>query len=90
MDQVKLTAQELAAKLAQAQAELNALKQQQKAFGKPIRFKVSSKGGISVYGLNSRFPVTLYSNQWERLIKEVDSLKKFMEDNKSSLSVKAE
>jgi hypothetical protein len=54
---------------------------------KGISFKVSEKGGVSVYGLG-RFPVTLYQEQWLRLFSEVDSLKTFIEENKSKLKVK--
>lgn len=54
---------------------------------KGISFKVSEKGGVSVYGLG-RFPVTLYQEQWTRLFGEVDSLKIFIEENKGSLKAK--
>ena len=36
--------------------------------GSSLHCKVSEKGGVSVYGLNARFPVTLYVEQWERLL----------------------
>ncbi len=54
---------------------------------KGISFKVSEKGGVSVYGLG-RFPVTLYQEQWTRLFSEIDNLKTFIEDNKSKLKSK--
>ena len=54
---------------------------------KGISFKVSEKGGVSVYGLG-RFPVTLYQEQWLRLFSEIDNLKTFIEENKSKLKVK--
>jgi hypothetical protein len=54
---------------------------------KGISFKVSEKGGVSVYGLG-RFPVTLYQEQWMRLFSEVESLKTFIEENKAALKVK--
>jgi hypothetical protein len=54
---------------------------------KGISFKVSEKGGVSVYGLG-RFPVTLYHEQWTRLFSEIDNLKTFIEDNKSKLKSK--
>ena len=47
---------------------------------KPIGFKVSEKGALSVYGLG-RFPVTLYKGQWERLIQAMPSLQIFMANN---------
>jgi hypothetical protein len=52
-----------------------------------LEFKVSEKGGVSVYGLG-RFPVTLYYEQWERLLGAVDALRAFLEENKSKLKLK--
>jgi hypothetical protein len=50
-------------------------------------FKVSEKGGVSVYGLG-RFPVTLYYEQWQRLLGAADDLKTFLEANKDKLKLK--
>ncbi len=52
-----------------------------------LQFKVSEKGAVSVYGLG-RFPVTLYYEQWIRLLGQSDDLKEFLEANKSSLKLK--
>jgi hypothetical protein len=52
-----------------------------------IEFRVSEKGGVSVYGLG-RFPVTLYYEQWTRLLDVVPDLKAFIEENKSKLKLK--
>ena len=52
-----------------------------------LEFKVSEKGGVSVYGLG-RFPVTLYYEQWQRLLGTSDELKKFLEENKDRLKLK--
>ncbi len=52
-----------------------------------IEFRVSEKGGVSVYGLG-RFPVTLYYEQWTRLLDSVPDLKAFIEENKSKLKLK--
>jgi hypothetical protein len=52
-----------------------------------MEFRVSEKGGVSVYGLG-RFPVTLYYEQWTRLLGATEDLKKFLEDNKSKLKLK--
>jgi hypothetical protein len=52
-----------------------------------MEFKVSEKGGVSVYGLG-RFPVTLYYEQWTRLLDSVDALRTFLEENKSKLKLK--
>ena len=52
-----------------------------------IYFKVSPKGGVSVYGLG-RFPVTLYSTQWEQVFSAVPALKAFIADHADELSTK--
>jgi hypothetical protein len=52
-----------------------------------IDFKVSEKGAVSVYGMG-RFPVTLYYEQWVRLLERADDLKAFMEENKNRLKLK--
>ena len=49
--------------------------------------KVSEKGGLSVYGLQ-RMPVTLYVEQWTRLLEFVPTLKQFMADNDDKLKRK--
>lgn len=54
-----------------------------------IEFKVSEKGGVSVYGLG-RFPVTLYYEQWTRLLEAADNLRQFLEENKSKLKLKGQ
>jgi hypothetical protein len=52
-----------------------------------ISLKVSGKGALSVYGLG-RFPVTLYKEQWQRLLAEADSIKAFLKDNDAQLKTK--
>jgi hypothetical protein len=54
-----------------------------------MEFKVSEKGGVSVYGLG-RFPVTLYYEQWTRLLDAADKLRQFLEENKSKLKLKGQ
>jgi len=54
-----------------------------------LEFKVSEKGGVSVYGLG-RFPVTLYYEQWIRLLGSAEGLRQFLEENKGSLKLKSE
>lgn len=49
--------------------------------------KVSEKGAVSVYGLQ-RMPVTLYVEQWERLLDFADDVRNFLKDNASSLKRK--
>ena len=62
-------------------------KKGRKGFG--INFKVSAKGAVSVYGLG-RFPVTLYREQWLRLLEKTDDLKKFMDEHADDLKSKGE
>ena len=52
-----------------------------------VEFKVSEKGGVSVYGLG-RFPVTLYYEQWIRLLDHAEPIRQFLEENKSRLKLK--
>jgi hypothetical protein len=52
-----------------------------------LEFRVGEKGGVSVYGLG-RFPVTLYYEQWMRLLGASDELKNFLEENKDKLKLK--
>jgi hypothetical protein len=52
-----------------------------------LQFKVSEKGAVSVYGLG-RFPVTLYYEQWTRLLAQADELKQFLDANKNKLKLK--
>ena len=47
-----------------------------------LEFKVGEKGGVSVYGLG-RFPVTLYYEQWIRLLDNAGELREFLEVNKA-------
>lgn len=55
---------------------------------KRLSMKVSEKGALSVYGLG-RFPVTLYSGQWERLFTAVPDMQAFMKQNQALLTTKA-
>jgi hypothetical protein len=52
-----------------------------------LRFKISEKGAVSVYGLG-RFPATLYYEQWVRLLESAENLCKFLEANKASLKLR--
>ena len=54
-----------------------------------LEFRVGEKGGVSVYGLG-RFPVTLYYEQWIRLLDSADKLREFLEENKAKLKLKAQ
>jgi hypothetical protein len=67
-------------------AQLDALKAKEARSG-TMSFKVSDKGGVSVYGLG-RFPVTLYFEQWIKLLDRAEDLRDFLEENKSKLKLK--
>jgi hypothetical protein len=54
-----------------------------------VSLKVSEKGGVSVYGLG-RFPVTLYKEQWTRLLDMAEDIRAFIKDNESKLKAKGE
>jgi len=58
-----------------------------KGSSRGISLKVSEKGGLSVYGLG-RFPVTLYKEQWKKLLDMSDDIRKFMADNDAQLKTK--
>lgn len=69
-------------------AQIEELKQ--KAEGRKrgaLEFRVGEKGGVSVYGLG-RFPVTLYYEQWVRLLNMAKDLREFLEENKHKLKLK--
>ena len=74
-------------------AELERLRQENAALKaqkpKPGQFsmKVSEKGGVSVYGLG-RFPVTLYKEQWLRLLDLAEEIRTFIQENEGSLKTK--
>jgi hypothetical protein len=75
-------------RLARLEAENKTLREQidQRKPGQ-LRLKVSEKGGISVYGLG-RFPVTLYKEQWIRLLDHAEEIKSFLKENEHLLKVK--
>jgi hypothetical protein len=54
-----------------------------------VSLKVSEKGGVSVYGLG-RFPVTLYKEQWTRLLDMAEDIRTFIKDNDSKLKAKGD
>jgi len=67
-------------------AENAKLKQQAVKAG-TLSFRVSEKGAVSVYGLG-RFPVTLYQEQLDKLLGQIDELRRFIETNRGSLKKK--
>ena len=74
-------------KLARLEAENQALKKQVDRKPGELRLKVSEKGGLSIYGLG-RFPVTLYKEQWNRLLDHADEIREFLKANDSQLKAK--
>jgi hypothetical protein len=72
-------------------AELERLRQENAALKKGAasntRIKVSEKGGVSVYGMG-RFPVTLYKEQWLRLLDMADEIRAFIDANEARLKSK--
>ena len=78
---------ELLARIAELEIQVTKAKAKAKA-SKPFTLKVSPKGAISVYGLGSRFPVTLYRTQMEKLLSEAELIKSFIEDHAEELATK--
>ena len=73
------------------QAEIERLRAENESLKKPARgqmsLKVSEKGALSVYGLG-RFPVTLYREQWEKLLNMSDDIRSFIQAHDSELKKK--
>ena len=73
-------------------AELERLKAENerlKARGRSAGLKVSEKGGVSVYGLG-RLPVTLYKEQWAKLLGMADEIRAFIKEHEAELKTKPE
>jgi hypothetical protein len=78
--------EDLKAELARLTAENERLKSQP---GRSVSLKVSEKGGVSVYGLG-RFPVTLYKEQWTKLLATTDEIRAFIKEHDAELKAKPE
>lgn len=76
--------EDLRAELERLRAENQALKQ---TSAKGISLKVSEKGGLSVYGLG-RFPITLYKEQWTKLLDMADEIRAFLKANDAQLKTR--
>ena len=76
-----------------ATAELERLRAEnarlKKTASRGISMKVSEKGGVSVYGLG-RFPVTLYKEQWTKLLAMTDEIRAFLKEHDAELKTKPE
>jgi hypothetical protein len=81
-----MTDEDMKAELERLRAENEQLKTRT---SRSISLKVSEKGGVSVYGLG-RFPVTLYKEQWTRLLDMAADLRAFIKENESRLKTKAD
>lgn len=68
---------ELQAELA---AALEAVKMLKAEIGRPLTLKKTEKGGVSIYGLQ-RFPVTLYPNQWKKVLDSRATILAFIDQN---------
>lgn len=72
-------------------AELERLRREnetlKKGASQGIRMKVSEKGALSVYGMG-RFPVTLYKEQWLKLLNMSDDIRGFITENEARLKAK--
>ena len=75
---------ELHAELERLRAENERLKDRQSG---RVALKVSAKGGVSVYGLG-RFPVTLYKEQWLKLLGLADDIRAFIAEHETELKTK--
>lgn len=72
------------------QAELERLRAENESLKRPrgqVSLKVSEKGALSVYGMG-RFPVTLYREQWEKLLGMKDVILQFIQENDHLLKKK--
>lgn len=76
--------EDMQAELARLRAENESLK---KAGSRGISLKVSQKGAVSLYGMG-RFPVTLYKEQWIKILDMSDTIRAFIADNDSALKAK--
>ena len=79
-----MTDQDVQAELARLRAENERLKGQSV---RGVTLKVSTKGAVSVYGLG-RFPVTLYKEQWTKLLDMAEDIRAFIRDNEAMLKAK--
>ena len=74
------------AEIERLRAENESLKNTKSTDGS-LSMKVSEKGALSIYGMG-RFPVTLYKEQWLKLLGIADQIKKYIEENNSRLKTK--
>ncbi|HEY2944540.1 MAG TPA: hypothetical protein VGN09_19055 [Vicinamibacteria bacterium] len=80
-----MSEEEIKAELDRLKDENERLKARQ---SRAVSLKVSEKGGLSVYGLG-RFPVTLYKEQWTKLLDMADDIRAFLKENDARLKSKS-
>jgi hypothetical protein len=78
--------EDLRSEVERLRAENEALK---RSSSKGLSLRVSEKGALSVYGLG-RFPVTLYKEQWLRLLEMTEDIRAFIEQNETQLRSKGQ
>ena len=83
---VRMSEDNLRKELERLRAENASLKREKSRAGS-VSFRVSDKGAVSVYGLG-RFPVTLYQEQWDKLLAHVAELRSFIDENRERLKKK--
>ena len=76
--------EDMKAELERLRAENERLKQKG---SRAVSLKVSEKGGLSVYGMG-RFPITLYKEQWSKLLEMADEIRAFIKENDGKLKTK--
>jgi len=81
----RMSQENLESEVARLRAENEALKA--RSGQRSGQLRVSDKGGVSVYGLG-RFPVTLYKEQWRRLLDMADEIRAFIREHESELKSK--
>jgi hypothetical protein len=80
-----MSTDDVQAELARLRAENEALRGRDR---RSTSIRVSDKGGVSVYGLG-RFPVTLYKEQWIKLLDQADEIRAFIREHDAELKTKA-
>jgi len=81
-----MSEEELRLEIERLRAENEALK---RAAAREHYLRVSKKGALSIYGLG-RFPVTLYKEQWLRILEMGDEIRAFIKNNESQLKARSQ
>lgn len=79
--------QDIQAELERLRKENEELRLKSATHSRALSMKVSEKGGLSIYGMG-KFPVTLYKEQWLRLLDISEDIRKFIKDNDAALKSK--